>query len=86
MKKKMLPKFKNLEQESNYWDTHDTTGFFDEDITRDFLLELQKEKKQKITIWLNSDLIKTLKEKSKEYKMPYQVFTRNLLKTAIMKI
>jgi len=89
MKKiKSLPRFKSVEEESDYWDKKSTTDFDSEDITEEFLNELRNSSghKKKITIRLDEDLIHNLKKAAKKHGVPYQRFTRELLRVGIRKI
>ena len=39
--KKRLPLFKNIEQESDFWDAHSTSDFDSEDVTEDFFKQMK---------------------------------------------
>ncbi|HPG31953.1 MAG TPA: CopG family antitoxin [bacterium] len=83
---KKLPAFKTVEEESDFFDNHSLDEFETEDVTNEFYKELEKEKKKKITLWLDTDTINTLKSKAGQYGVAYQKFTRTLLKTSLERI
>ncbi len=87
-KTKPIPKFKNIEEESNFWDTHSTEEYGNwAPITKtEFLNEIHAEKKNRISIRIENELLAQLKKKAKTYKMPYQTFTRFLIKTSLAKV
>ena len=85
---KKLPKFKNIDEESDFWDNHSTTIFESEDVTKEFEKELKKScaTKKKMTIRLEPDLISDLKKAAVKYGVPYQKFTRELLRTGLSNV
>ncbi len=87
-KTKKIPKFRSIEEESDYWDNKSTTNFDSEDITDEFFKELQNRTghKKKITIRLDEELIYNIKKIAKKHGVPYQRFTRELLRVGIKKI
>lgn len=87
-RKKKMPKFKTIEEESNYWDNQSTTVFESEEITEEFFKSLKKssEPKKKVTLRLDIDLIEKLKKAAKKFGVPYQKFTRELIKTGVSKV
>ena len=52
MKKKIskIPKFKNLEEEAKFWDTHSFTDFEDELEEVDLMFDLEKEKTNTLVV------------------------------------
>lgn len=83
---KQVPVFKTIEEESDYWDNHEITEENSIDVTEEFYRQLENDKKKKITIWLDTGLINKLKQQSKKFGIPYQKFTRTILKASLAKI
>ena len=80
MKKlKSMPKFKNEDEERDFWATHDTTQYFD--IDRPVKLDLSTLKKttRPITIRLPVDLINRLKIVANKKDVPYQSLLKIML-------
>ena len=74
MKKlKKIPKFKNEEQEANFWDTHDTTDYFDikKAIINPSFPNLKLSTKT-ITIRVTESLLDDLKTIANKKDVPYQ--------------
>lgn len=58
MKKKVkskIPEFKTLEEEANFWDTHDITDFEDETEDVDIVFELDKPRDKTLIVRLQRD-------------------------------
>lgn len=74
MKKlKKIPKFKNEEEEANFWDTHDTTDYFDfsKAIKNPSFPNLKLSTKT-ITIRVTESLLDSLKTIANKKDVPYQ--------------
>jgi predicted DNA binding CopG/RHH family protein len=74
MKKlKKVPKFKNEEEEANFWDTHDTTEYFDIDnsVVNPKFPNLKFSTKT-ITIRVTESLLDSLKTIANKKDVPYQ--------------
>ena len=74
MKKlKKIPKFKNEEEEANFWDTHDTTDYFDikKAIINPSFPNLKLSTKT-ITIRVTESLLDDLKTIANKKDVPYQ--------------
>lgn len=60
MKKSKIPKFKSYGEEAKFWDTHDTTEFLNE--LKPAHVEFIKPKKRLISVRMDDNLIRSLKE------------------------
>ncbi len=58
--KKHIPKFKSLEEERRFWDTHSITEFIDE--LKPVKVEFVRPKKKLISLRLDAPQIESLKE------------------------
>lgn len=69
---KPIPKFKNEEQERNFWSKHETVDFFD--ISRPVHLDFSdlKRSTKPITIRLPQSLVNSLKLLANKKDVPYQ--------------
>ena len=58
--KRKIPKFKSLEEERKFWDTHSVTDFLDE--LKPVKIEFVRPKKKLLSVRLDINQIKSLKE------------------------
>lgn len=73
MKKiKPIPKFENEDEERDFWDTHDTTEYFDTDHPVKLNLSNLKRSAKSITVRLPESLISNLKILANKKDVPYQ--------------
>jgi len=80
MKKfKPMPKFKNEDEERDFWTVHDTTDYFDIDQPVKLSLSSLKKTTRPITIRLPVDLINRLKIVANKKDVPYQSLLKILL-------
>lgn len=61
---KKIPEFKNREEEAEFWDTHSTADY--EDYWKPVRVVFAKNLSSGITVRLNSDVLKKLREKASE--------------------
>lgn len=87
-KLKKLPNFKSIEEESDFWDENCTEDYPSEDVTVAFFEEMKMNTKAKIKVTLrfDDDLLNKLKTAAKKNGVPYQRFTRELLKMSLSKL
>lgn len=72
-KLKPIPKFKNEEEEANFWDTHDTTDYFDwSKALKNPVFPNLRPSTKVITIRVPQDLINRLKMIANKKDVPYQ--------------
>lgn len=55
-KKSRIPKFKTLEEEAKFWDTHSITDFEDETQDVDIVFELSKPREETLILRVQKDL------------------------------
>ena len=85
MKKKLvLPKFKNEEEEHDFWVNIDLSDYFKlSDFKHfnleQFLKEHQESKTTRVTIRISTDVVKSYKEKAQELDVPYQSLMKQQL-------
>ena len=87
-KPKKLPVFKNIEEESDFWDKTCTEDYLSEDVTEEFLSEMKKhaKTKTKVTLRFDDELLNNLKTAAKKNGVPYQRFAREILKMGLSKL
>ncbi len=81
MKTKIMH-FKSLEDEMEFWDTHDSTEFEDKDVTVEEMIQdmAQRQKNmKKVTLRLENELIDDLKALASKRQMSYSALVRQLL-------
>ena len=80
MKKyKLIPKFKNEDEEIDFWAVHYTTDYFDVDQPVKLNLSSLKKTTRPITIRLPVDLINRLKIVANKKDVPYQSLLKIML-------
>lgn len=85
MKKKLLiPKFKNEDEEHEFWMNIDLSDYFKAaDFKRfdleQFLKEHQEQKTTRVTIRIPTDIVRSYKEKASELDIPYQSLMKQQL-------
>lgn len=73
MKKiKPIPRFKSEEEEARFWQTHDTTEYFDTDHPVKLDLSNLKRSSKSVTVRLPESLINHLKTLANKKDVPYQ--------------
>ena len=78
-KLKPIPKFKNEDEEAEFWATHDTTEYFD--TSKPIYIEFPnlKPTTKSITLRLPVMLLNKLKKLANKRDVPYQSFMKMLL-------
>ncbi len=77
--KNSLPKFKNEDDERDFWATHDTTDYFDMEHPIEMDFSELKPSTKPITIRLPVSLIYNLKMMANKRDVPYQSFVKTIL-------
>ena len=87
MKKPLiLPKFKNEEEEMEFWDKIDITEYFEpSDFKRGVMFPNLKRTKRLISIRLPEELISKVKEKAAKLDVPYQSLIRQYIQQAVIR-
>lgn len=85
MKKPLvLPKFKNEEEEMEFWDKLDLSEYFEpSDFKRGVMFPNLKRTKRLISIRLPEELIGKVKEKANKLDMPYQSLIRQYIQQGV---
>jgi predicted DNA binding CopG/RHH family protein len=84
MKKSLvLPKFKNEDEERDFWDKIDITEYFEPEDAKRFIFPNLKRTNKAISIRLPETLIEEAKEKAQRLDVPYQKLMREILKQGI---
>ena len=81
MKKlKKIPEFKNEEEERIFWETHDTSDYFDLESAKKVKFPNLKKTTKSISIRLPVDMLEALKVKANAIDVPYQSYIKMILK------
>jgi len=80
---KTIPTFKNEGEEKAFWDTHDTTEYFDTSKVKKVRFPNLKKTTKSISIRLPVDMIDELKVRANSMDVPYQSFIKMLLKDGL---
>lgn len=79
MKKSKIPKFKSIEEEAKFWDTHSFADYWDEFKPVDVAVELSRPKEETLVLRVSKDVKKKLEEKAKDKGITISNLARILL-------
>ena len=83
---KKLPKFKNEDQEREFWDNHDSTGYFDmSKAMTGALFPNLKPSSQSISLRIPSHILARVKTKANEIDVPYQSLMKQYIAKGVLK-
>ena len=77
--KKQLPKFKNEDQEREFWSSHDSTDYIDWDSAEELVLPNLKPSLKTISLRLPEHLLNELKFLANKKDVPYQSLLKMFL-------
>ena len=80
---KQIPKFKNEEEEAEFWATHDSTEYFDYKKRVKIDFSNLKPSTQKVTLRLPKMMLADLKKLANERDVPYQSLVKIFLNQKI---
>ena len=80
---KTIPTFKTEDEERTFWDSHDTTEYFDTSKVKKVRFPNLKKTTRSISIRLPVDMIDELKVKANSMDVPYQSFIKMLLRKGL---
>ena len=84
MKKPLnLPKFKNEDEERDFWDNIDLSEYFERSDFKRVVFPNLKPTKRLISIRLPDDLIDEVKQKAKKHDVPYQQLIRQYIQQGL---
>ena len=76
---KNLPKFKNQQDEIDFWDKHDATDYFDMSNAKTLRFPKLKKSTKTISLRLPEDLLEKIKVNANALDIPYQSFIKTVL-------
>ena len=79
-KLKKIPKFKNKNEEHNFWASHDATDYFDLSKGKRARFPNLKPSTKTISLRLPEDLLEEIKIEANKRDIPYQSYIKMLLK------
>jgi len=82
-KVKRIPRFKNEDEERDFWDKHDFTDYFDLFQPVELDLSELRPSTQPITVRLTKSLIASLKQLAHKKDVPYQSLMKIYLEKAV---
>ena len=71
-----IPKFASEQEESDFWDTHDSTDYLDDTTPEDVIFVDARPNKTQISLRLEPDTIAKLKEVARRKGVGYQTLIR----------
>jgi predicted DNA binding CopG/RHH family protein len=82
---KKLPKFKNENEERKFWDTHDSTDYFDLSLALTGpLFPNLKPSSQSISLRIPSHIVARVKIKANELDVPYQSLMKQYIAKGVL--
>ncbi len=85
MKKfKEIPKFKNEQEEREFWEIHDTTDYFDISKAKKVYFPNLKKSTKTISLRLPADMLEHLKVKANAMDVPYQSLIKIILQKELL--
>ncbi len=86
MKKKFkaIPKFKNEDEERDFWVKADSSEYFDWDTAEEVIFPNLKPTSRSISLRIPEWLIGRVKEKANEINVPYQSLMKEYIKRGVM--
>jgi len=73
-----VPKFKNLKEEREFWDTHNSTDYLDDfEVAKDVVFV--RPKKEVISLRMDPNLVKRLRELADKEGLPPTTYARMLI-------
>ncbi len=85
MKKKNIPKFKNEDQEREFWSSHDSTEYIDWNNGKELILPNLKPSLKTISLRLPESLVNELKLLANKKDVPYQSLLKMFLAERVQK-
>lgn len=76
---KKIPKFESEQAEREFWETHDTTDYFDMSKTKQVNFPNLKKSTKTISLRLPADMLDRLKIKANSMDVPYQSLIKMML-------
>ena len=77
--KSKIPKFKSIEEEAEFWDTHSFADYWDKFKPVDLVVELSKPKEETLVLRVTKDVKNKLEEKAKDKGVTISTLARILL-------
>lgn len=84
-KLKSLPKFKNEDEEREFWATHDSTDYFDWSKARRVIFPNLKLTKKPISLRVTTILLAKVKSVANKKDMPYQTLMKQYISEGVDK-
>lgn len=81
---KAIPKFKNEDEERDFWAKADSSEYFDWDKAEEAVFPNLKPTTRSISIRIPEWLIDRVKEKANEINVPYQSLIKQYIKQGVM--
>lgn len=82
---KKLPKFKNEDEEREFWDTHDSTEYFDWSKAKNVIFPNLKPTSRSISIRLPEYIINQVKVEANKLDIPYQALMKQYIAKGVLK-
>ena len=87
---KKLPKFKSEDEEREFWDTHNSTDYFDWSKAKQVIFPNLKKTADKdlayqsVSIRFPTGLLDSVREKASKLKIPYQTLMKKYIASGVM--
>ncbi len=84
-KLKKIPKFKNEDEEAEFWNTHDSTAYFDWSKAQNVIFPNLKPTSTSISIRIPNYLLARLKQRANSLNIPYQTLMKQSIAKEVAK-
>ena len=82
---KKLPKFKNEDEERKFWDTHNSTEYFDWSKGQDIIFPNLKPTSRSLSIRIPEYIINRVKVEANKLDIPYQALMKQYIAEGVTK-
>lgn len=84
-KLKKIPKFKNENEEARFWNTHDTTEYYDWSKAQNVVFPNLKPTSTSISLRVPNYILSLVKQKANALNIPYQTLIKQSIAKEVLK-
>jgi len=82
---KKIPKFKNEDEEAKFWNTHDSTDYFDWSKAQNIIFPNLKPTSTSISLRVPNYVLSLLKQRANSLNIPYQTLMKQYISKEVLK-
>ena len=84
-KLKKIPKFRNEDEEAKFWNTHDSTNYFDWSKAQNVIFPNLKPTSTSISLRVPNYVLSLLKQRANSLNIPYQTLMKQYISKEVLK-